>query len=244
MKKTFFMWLFLATTFFANSQGNTLYGIDIIRPKNGMRAAFEASWKLHLDMFHKTSNKQTVYEIISGPNLGAYVLVEGPFSFASMDTARPNAKSHVLDLDRNFSPKLEPGSKNYILRWVDTLSRNSTVQASKLIVTSTVIKNGKLGEYLTEVRRTVLIQDKMNSPISINRLIRQFAGSSPTLVTVRNLKDGFAELEGGPNNPQFRNLYIETYGQDAWDTRLKILVDDVVSSEVDLQVHRTDLSSK
>lgn len=130
-----------------------------------------------------------------------------------------------------------------ILRWVDTLSRNSTVQADKFIITTAAIKNGKLGEYLTETRRTVLIQDKMNSPMSTNRMIQLLAGSSPTVVSMGNLKGGFAELEGGPNNPEFRRMYISEYGQDAWDSRLKFMVDNVVNS-VNLQILRPDLSSK
>lgn len=243
MKKTLFLGLFLAAAFFAISQGNTLYRVDIVRPKAGMRAAFETSWKLHVEMFHKTTNKQTVYQIINGPDLGAYVIVQGPFSWASLDTVRSDAKAHGLDLDK-LTTKSEEGSRNFILRWVDTLSRNPTVQADKFIATTTVIKNGKTGEYLAEVRRGVLIQDKMNSPISISRLTQQLAGSSPTLVILRNLKDGFAELESGPNNPEFRRMYINEYGQDAWDSRLKILVDNVVSSTSNLQILRPDLSSK
>ncbi len=243
MKKTLFFGLFLATVFFAHSQGNTLYRVDVLKPKAGMRTSFETSWKLHVEMFHKTKYKQTVYQITSGPDLGDYVIVQGPFSWASLDTARSDAKAHGLDLEK-LATKSEGGSRNYILHWIDTLSRNYTVQADKFLVTNTVIKNGKLGEYLTEVRRTVLIQDKINSPVSISRLTQMFAGSSPTLVSIRNLKGGFGELEGGPNNPQFRTAYINEYGQDAWDSRSKILVDNVVSSSSSLHILRPDLSSK
>lgn len=244
MKKTLFLGLFLAASFFAYSQGNTLYRVDVVKPKSGMRAAFEAGWKLHLDLFHKTKYKQTVYQITNGPDLGAYVIVQGPMSWASLDTVRPDAKAHGLDVDKLFTKTEEGSSRNMILRWVDTLSRNSTVQAEKFIATTTVIKNGKMGEYLAEVRRTVLIQDKLNLPSSTNRLTQMLAGSSPTLVTMTNLKDGFAQLEGGPNNPNFRAAYISEYGQDAWDSRLKILVDDVVSSRSNMQILRPDLSSK
>jgi len=243
MKKTFLFGLFLAAAFFANSQGNTLYRVDVVKPKAGMQSAFEASWKLHMSMYHKATDKRTVYEVVSGPDLGSYVIVEGPFSFASMDTVKPNSKAHGLDLDRNFTPKLDPGSNNFMARWVDTLSRNFNTYGEKLFVTTTVVKNGKMDEYLSETRRTVLIQDKMNSTMSISRHIKQFAGSSPTLISVRILKDGYKELEG-PQNPQFRTTYINVYGQEAWDNRLKILVDDVVSSDSHFEILRADLSSK
>ena len=67
------------------------------------------------------------------------------------------------------------------------------------------------------------------------------------LVTIRNLKDGFKELEANYFNlPQngFRDEYVKQYGQDAWDKRQKLLVDDVVSREQHFEKLRRDLSSK
>ena len=233
----------MIVTLIVNGQGKNLYRIDIVNPKAGMRTAFETSWKLHLNTFHNTTDKRSVYQSVSGPQLGSYTIVEGPFSFAEMDSAKGNSKAHNLDLDRNFTPKLDPGSNNFIARWVDTLSRNN-VKAEKFLVTSTVVKNGKMGDYLAEIRRTVLIQNKINSTVSTDRFTLPFAGSSPTLISVRNLKDGYKELEGGPNSPEFRNTYINTYGQADWDNRLKILVDLVVNSESHFEILRPDLSSK
>jgi hypothetical protein len=231
------------TTLIVNGQGKTLYRVDVVKPKAGMRTAFEASWKLHLNTFHNTTNKRTVYQVTSGSQIGSYTIVEGPFSFADMDSAKGDGKAHALDLDRNFTPKLESGSNNFIARWIDTLSRNN-VKAEKFLVTNTVVKNGKMNDYMAEVRRTVLIQDKINSPVSTNRLTLPFAGSSPMLVSIRNLKDGYQELESGPNSPEFKNSYISTYGQADWDNRLKILVDLVVKSDSHFEILRPDLSSK
>ena len=72
MKKTFFLWLFIAVAFFANGQGKTLYEVNFVKPKPGMRSTFEANWKAHLAKFHKTDDKRTVYEVVSGPHSGEY----------------------------------------------------------------------------------------------------------------------------------------------------------------------------
>ena len=246
MKKTFLLWLYVAVALLAKSQGNTLYQVDIVRPKPGMKSAFEPSWKLHLDKFHKTTDKRYVYEMTSGSNLGSYVILEGPFSYADMDKTLPNAKGHALDLEKNFSPKVEPGSQNFLTRFADTLSYNYNVNADKLLLTVTIIKDGKLGEYLTEIRRTVLISQKSKSPSSYYNLIKQQSGSNPTIYTVRNLKEGFKEMELNYfNRPQdwFRDAYVKDYGQEAWDKRVKLLVDDVVSREQHFEIRRADLSS-
>ena len=245
--RKFFLMLFSAATVTVFGQGNTLYHVNEVKPKAGMKSAFEASWKLHLDKFHKTTDKRNVYEVTSGANNGSYVIVEGPFAYADMDKEKPNAKEHGLDLEKNFTPKLEPGSSNAIYRWADTLSYHGDAKADKFLLTVTAVKDGKLGEVLTEFRRNVLLSEKLNSPFSYNVLIKQQAGSSPTIVSIRNLKNGFKELEANyfqlpPTG--FMDAYVKDYGQEAWDKRLKLLVDDVVNREQHFEKLRSDLSSK
>jgi len=246
MKKILFMLLSVATVS-VFGQGKTLYTVNVVKPKAGMRSAFEAGWKLHLDKFHKTDDKRMVYEVISGPNLGSYTIIEGPYAYADMDKEKSNAKEHGLDLEKNISPKQELGMMNFTYRLVDTLSRNGDVKADKFLVTITTVKDGKLGEYLAELRRGTMIGDKLNSPFSANVYVQQQAGSSPTVVTVRNLKNGFKEMEMNyfqlpPNS--FRDAYVKEYGQEQWDKRLKLLVDDVVSRVQQFEKLRPDLSSK
>jgi hypothetical protein len=247
MKKSFFLWLFIAAMLFVQGQGNTLYRVNIVKPKAGMKSAFEASWKMHLDKYHKTSDKRNVYEVTSGPELGSYVIVEGPFSYADMDKTIPNTKEHALDLEKNFTPKLEPGSQNFMARWADTLSHNGETKAEKFLLTITMVKDGKMAGYLTEIRRNALISAKLKSPFSYNVLIKQQAGSSPMIISIRHLKDGYKELESNyfqlPQNG-FRDAYVAEYGQEAWDKRVKLFVDDIVNREQHFEKIRTDLSSK
>ncbi len=247
MRKTFFLWLLLAATIFANGQGSTLYRVNVVKPKLAMRSAFEASWITHLNQFHNTTDKRNVYEVVSGPELGSFVIVEGPFSYADMDKTSPTAKEHLLDLEKNYFPKLENTNGSFMVSWVDSLSFNGNSTAEKFLITTTVVKDGKLAGYLIELRRNVLIYTKTNQPFSLNILIKQQAGSNPTIVSIRNLKDGFKEMESGYFKlaPYWlRDAYIAEYGQLAWDNRLKLLVDDVVSREQHFEKIRPDLSSK
>ena len=229
------------------NQGKTLYRVNLLKPKAGMRSAFEESWKTHVNKFHNSSDKRTVFELTSGPDNGAFLVVEGPISYADMDEAIPTAKEHALDIEKNFSTLLEPGSVNGLYRWVDTLSYHGGVKADKFLVSITTLQNGKTDEYMTELRRNALLYAKLNLPLSITTLVKQQAGSSPVVVTKRSLKDGFKELDAdyykmAPN--QFKDEYIKEYGQDAWDKRIKLLVDDVVKREQHFEKLRADLSSK
>jgi hypothetical protein len=246
MKKTFFLWLFIAAAFLANSQGSTLYEVNVVKPKAGMKMAFETSWKLHLDKFHKATDKRNVYEVTSGTDLGAYVIVEGPFSYADMDKATSNAKEHAADLDKNFTPKVETENENFMVAFRDTLSHNPQPDAKKVLVTVTVLKDGKQPDYVRELRRTAIILGKLDSKVSFAVLVKTQSGSSPTIITLRNLTNGYAELEANffQNPPNaFRDAYVKEWGQEAWDKRVAQLVNDVVSREQHFEVHRADLSS-
>ena len=246
MKKTIFLWLFVAASIFAIGQGSTLYEVNVVKPKAGMQMAFEASWKTHLDKFHKTSDKRLVYEVTSGSELGSYVIVEGPFSYADMDKTLSNEKAHATDLDKNFTPKVEVENQNFMCAFRDTLSHNPDPNAKTLLVTITVLKDGKQPDYVRELRRTAIISAKINSQFSYAVLIKTQSGSNPTIITLRSLRNGYAELDANyfqMPSTAFRDAYIKEWGQEAWDARVKQLVDDVVSREQHFEVYRADLSS-
>ena len=256
MRKTFFLWLLIAAAFFANGQGKTLYRVSFVKPKAGMKSTFEAKWKTHLATFHKTDDKRTVYEVLSGPHSGEYHIVEGPISYADMDIERPNAKEHGLDLEKNFSPYLEPNNMNATYRWDDSSSFNGKVTADKFQVTVTHVKWNMITETIREGRRGSLVNAKISptSRFSVNVYTQIWSGSDPVRVSIRNLKDGFKELETdyyGPNplanQPNaFRDAYIKDYGYDAWDARQKVLDNNanVESREVFIMKLRKDLSSE
>lgn len=254
MKKTFLLWLLIAVAYFASGQGKTLYTVNFVKPKSGMKSAFEASWKKHMATYHKTDNKRMVYEVMSGTHMGEFHIVEGPFAFADLDAERPNTKEHLLDLEKNFFPMLEDERLNATYRWDDTASFNSKVIADKFQVTVTHVKLGMIAETIRESRRGSLIIAKINptSRFSVNVYTQIWSGSDPVRVSIRNLKDGFKELEAdyyGPSTTPpnaFRDAYIKEYGYDAWDARQKIVDNNanVESREVFITKLRKDLSSE
>jgi hypothetical protein len=247
MRKTFFMGLFIAAAFFVNGQGSSLYKVNLATPRSGMKSVFEESWKLHMVKFHNGSDKRNVYEVVSGPDVGSFIIVQGPVSYADMDKTLPDAKEHSLDMEKTFSSKLEPLNSNSLVRWVDTLSYKGDVKAQLFLLTITVVKDGKMADYMAEARKAVLLYTKLNSPFSFNMMVKQQAGSSPTIILIRNLKDGYKELDTDYfhlTTDWFKTAYVKEYGQEAWDNRLKLMTDDVVSRTQHFEKLRADLSSK
>jgi hypothetical protein len=254
MKKALFAGLIMAMALMVNGQGKTLYTVNTVKPKAGQKTAFETAWKAHLAKFHKDSDKRMVYEILSGPYTGYYHIIEGPISYADMDVQKPMSKEHGMDLDKNYFPMLEDKRMNATFRWDDSSSINYKVVADKFLVTVNHIKFGQLDETIREARRGALIIAKINpgNRFSSNVYTQLWSGSDPVRVSIRNLKDGFKELETdyyGPNTTPpdaFKNAYIKDYGQDAWDARQKLMDKNanIESREVYIMRLRKDLSSE
>jgi hypothetical protein len=184
---------------------------------------------------------------VSGPETGSYVIVQGPMSYADMDVTLPTTKEHSLDMEKTMSTKLVPVNNNLLVRWVDTFSYKSDVKAELFLLTITVVKDGKMAEYTAEVRKVILLYNKLNAPFSFNTMIKQQAGSSPTLILIRNLKDGYKELDSDYfhlSADWFRDAYVKEYGQADWDKRVKLMEDDVVVRTQHFEKLNAGLSSK
>ncbi|GAC1417132.1 MAG: hypothetical protein NVSMB67_02580 [Flavisolibacter sp.] len=154
MKKIFVAFALLSAQLVL-AQGNTLFTVNHIKVQPSMRTSYESAWKTHVNKFHNSSDKRMVYEILTGPSSGAYLIMEGPYSFADMDKPKPSAMEHDADLEKNLSLPVIT-SHTSIFRYVDSLSYNPTHQPAKAIITLTHVKNGKMSDYMNESKKGTL----------------------------------------------------------------------------------------
>lgn len=244
----------MVTTMAAYSQRTDLATVNSVRPKKGQKMAFETAYKQHIAKFHKTDEKISVYEILSGTYQGYYHLVNSGRSFADFDKERADAVAHDLDLDKTFFPLLEE-TMNGTYRFMDSLSLRPEVTAETYVVTVNHLKQDLvLSDYRRELARSVKILSTLKTAFAENLSYSFYEqlwdGSDQVTVSIRNLKDGFKSLEQGyypaapAGTPGFREVYEKTYGFDAWDAREKLLDDAVVKTEVYIMKFRKDLSSQ
>ncbi len=244
MKKFFVVFALLASIMVVG-QGNTLFTVDYIKVQPSMRTSYESAWKTHVSKFHNSNDKREVYEILTGPSRGAYLIMEGPYSFADLDKPKASAMEHDADLEKNLSLPVVTRNTS-MFRYVDSLSYNPMHQPAKAVVTITHVKNGKMGDYMSESKKGMAILSKMTTSFSNIVMTELFSGSDPVYLSIRSLKDGFKELEEGyvGGLSGFKDAYIKEYGQEGWDNRMKIINDNINSREVYLVKERKDLSSK
>ena len=254
MKRLLLMSLaFLTMTVY--SQKTDLSTVNSVKPKKGQKMAFEAAYKVHTAKFHKTDEKVSVYEILSGDNEGYYHIVNAGRSYADFDKTRPDAAAHSLDLDKTFFPLLDD-TRNGTYRFMDSLSLRPEVEAEAFVVNVNHLKSGlNLNDYRRELSRALKINSAMTtgffSTLSYTFHEQLWDGSDQVTVSIRNLKDGFKELEppvtppiAAAGTPSFRDQYVKIYGYDAWDERVKVLDGAVVKNEQYIMKLRKDLGSQ
>jgi hypothetical protein len=177
MRKIFFF-LFITGVIYSHAQTHSLVGVTLATPKLGQTQAFENAWVAHLKKFHQadTTNRRSVFEITSGPRTGSYYLVTSGMAWADLDIDRSTQKDHDMDLSSNVSPTLESQGGLSIYRFADTLSYNGNVQAGKYLLTAYHIKTGKQDDVTDEIKRTIAVDKKINSPVSFNGYIQTLSG--------------------------------------------------------------------
>ena len=237
----------------AYSQKTDLVTVISVKPKMGQKMAFEAAYKAHTAKFHKTDEKVSVYEILSGEYAGYYHIVFSGKSYADFDKTRADAAAHNLDLDKSFFPLLQD-SRNATYRYFDSLSYRPDVVAEAFVVNVNHLKLGlNQNDYRRELSRALKINITQTtgffSTLSTNFFEQIWDGSDQVTVSIRNLKDGFKELEppavpAPPANPSFRDQYVKAYGYDAWDERVKVLEGAVVKTEQYIMKVRKDLGTQ
>lgn len=252
MKKILLVAL-MGLTMAAYSQQSKIYIVNTVKVKSGERMEFEAAYKKHVAMFHKTQ-KISVYEIMSGPSVGSYQIVSGPSTYADIDNERADATAHGVDLDKNYFKYLENDRSTNYFRLEDSLSFHGDVQSEKTVINVRHIKEGMQTDYFNEEKRSFKVLHLMKGKFWDNLNLRNYSqlwdGSDHVMVTVRTLKDGFKELEQGyfgqasDGNPTFKDVYIQQYGTLDWDKRTKLLEEARLSTEQYIRKRRTDLSSQ
>jgi hypothetical protein len=219
----------------------------MVVPKMGKSTAFETRWKAHMAKFHGKEDGRFVYEILSGDNTGGYLLMEGPTSFADMDKEKANSKAHGADFDDNVTPTLEKISGSNTYRWIDTLSYNGKSNTDKFVTTVYHVKSGMAPDLTAEIKRSIRVNTIIKSPSSYNTYSKLWAGSSPEIVVITNLKDGFKQLDNNftPSMANtFKDAYIKEYGQEVWDKRVKLIPEITNSYETYISKLRKDLSTE
>ena len=239
MRKMFL--LCMLVPFFATSQTKNVINFFRAFPKVDKVLEFEKALTAHAQKYHTGDWKWRVFEIQSGPDAGAFHIVEAANSWEGIDGRGNLGNEHNNDWNKNVTIFLsERGSSGYSI-YQDSLS---TVA---------------LGDYSDKINITHWFPkigwgDKVEDAIKNMKKAWQAGGQSVAVYTasssgpsqytlVTRYKQGLKERADGFRKP-FKERYEAANGEDSFEDFLDTIREYVKDAWSELLFYRADLSSK
>ena len=239
MKKIFV--LLLAFPVFVNAQNNNVISVDRYFPKADKVAQFEKALAAHAQKFHKGDTKWLVLTVETGPDAGAYQVVEGPKTWESVDKRGDLGKAHMDDWNATVQPTLtDKVSFSYLTFRKDLSTVAQTDYAEKIAITHVFYRPG----YYDEIQEALLNMKKVweQSDQSI-AVYEASASGEPQFTVVTRYTKGLKERDSGFRE-SFPIRYKKVHGQDGWDKFVKGSKEIVSHQWSEMLFVKRDLGSK
>lgn len=233
--------IFFIAPLLAFGQAKNLMNVTKMFCKMDKMPEFEKALGAHAQKYHTGDAKWRVYEIMSGPDAGGYMVAEGPTDFAGMDSRGDLGADHTADWNKNVAIHMTDKYSSDYLMFQDTLSTVGLGNFSDKITISHWYpkfgQNAKVFDGILALKKgwkvggqTVAVYRSVNSGNA------QFA-------MVYRLKNGFKDLaNGGPSANKKR--YETANGEDSYDNYLGLLQNYTANYWSEMLTLRPDLSSK
>ncbi len=241
MKKLLFLLLLIPVL--GISQSKNVLNVFRAFPKVDKVLEFEAAIAAHAQKYHIGDWKWRVWEITSGPDVGGFMISEGPTSWTAFDTRGNLGTEHNNDWNKNVAIYLtdRQGAETGYYVYQDTLSTVALTDFAKnIIITHMYPKPGMIVEARDLIQKQRKVWMAGNESVAVYNVANSGA---PQLTIVNRLKGGLKELETGFRAP-FPTRFDAANGAGSWDYYLEDYSKYIESRWSEMLELRADLSSK
>lgn len=218
---------------------NEIYVLYRLTAENENISQFETAWKEHNQNFHQDSPVYAFY-MESGPNSGTFQGVEGPMTWAGHENI-DYTDAHGKDWLENVQPLLVGPIE---VEWWSHMSKYAQNESEEALETSTVtlyhIKYGEMTRFMRMLDDWMESNSEQGNDGRFNVYERMLHGQDQIAI-VSSLDRGLAELDDTNN---FRQQYIDTHGQSAWQLFLDDYELSVDKTEVSLRTRLMEVSTQ
>lgn len=234
------MTLFAAVSF---SQTNNLLWTMTVDVKMDKKL----EWEKKMVTFVKTHYPQLkyrVWEVISGENTGAFVIVMGPTSYKEMDvpTVSPKGEALMRTDGQGLDALCNWTKVNYYSIEQNLSTTNAERKLKYQIATFYEIKMGSWGEVSDFLGRQKEAREKGGSKADYSALRPSNSGAGNAYVSIRFVEK-MEELDGSNNFGGITDMYDKTFGNNSWYKDWTNNMNLIKSSRTEIRVLRADLSS-
>lgn len=215
MKRTILVILFAFVISSAGAQTperNVLSSYRIL-PIPGKDAQLRKALLDHAAKYHSGPWKWRVFQVISGPDEGAYMINEGVNSWTDLEGRKDISDDHQRDYERTILPLSEKTLPTTFLTYQTDLSTDSaTGPLKKALLRHYYLKPGKGGRLSPHLKLWKQAYQKLGLKIGV---WTSFFSGQPQVVVAFRLPNGWADLEK-PWGKLSREAYDEVAGSGAY----------------------------
>ena len=239
MKKLFILLLLFPFLSFSQSK-NVVNSFKLIA-KPDKSIEFEKGFAAHVKKYHNGPWKWRVYEIHTGPDAGAYLVTEGPYTWDEFDTRGSLGAAHTEDWNKNVEAYTTGVSfTSYNIFDVKNSTVKMTDYSDKIVINHINPKPGMVKGVNSLIEKMKRVWEISNESVAVYTAA---VSGEPEVTYVTRLKAGLKELDESYRKP-FSERYNAIYGEGAWDTFLADYAKFVEKRSSELLYYRADLSSK
>ncbi len=181
--------------------------------KDGHMDAFKKGLTAHAQKYHTGAWKWRVYEVLTGPDSGAFQFSEGPNTWTAIDDRGDLGKEHGKHYDTALTPHIEKSSPEaYSSYQADYSTTAAGNWSNKVVMTHAFPKPGRIAPYQELLKMNKAVAEKLGDNVVV--WSRAVSGE-PQFVSVWRLKHGFKDLES--TGTTYKSSFEEVHGAGSWD---------------------------
>ncbi len=240
MKKLLFSLLLLP--FLSSAQDKNVITIDRYFPKADKVSQFEKALAAHAQKFHKGDVQWRVYTVETGPDAGAYHVVEGPTSWDALDNRGDISKAHTDDWNMNVQPLLSDraAQTGYLTFRQDLSTAIQTDYSDKISVLHLFQNPGYRGDVEN------LIKDMKKAWTDNGDFVAVYEASSsgePQFAIVTRYKNGLKDRVA-INRQSMQSIFAKAGDQSSWNRYIENYKQSVNHQWSEMLFFKPELGSK
>jgi hypothetical protein len=232
----------MALPFIAAAQEKNVITVDRYWPKAEKVQAFEKALAAHAQKYHRGDLQWRVFTVQSGPDAGAYQVVEGPTSWEALDKRGDISKAHNDDWLTTVQPYLTDKVSTFYLTFRQDLSTvELTDYSDKISVQHVFVKPGYVGDMQT------MIQSLKKTWMENNQHVAVYETSSsgePQFIYVTRYKNGLGDRVALGKTPMSVMFAKANNGEAAWNVYIQFVKQAVDRQYGEMLFYKPELSSK
>lgn len=215
--------------------------VDRVFAKAGHDAALKAAIAAHAQKFHTGNWKWVVSQILSGPDEGGYLIVEGPNSWTDLEGRGDLGAEHMKDYETNVAPHVEKSSPSMYATYHAELSTVAAgaYSTTKTIITHAFVKPGRNSQVVNSLRTWKKVWEKRGINVGV---WSTFASGEPSFLIVYRMKNGWKDLD--EDIISTRKAADEVGGPGTYDRLQEEIALDTERSSGEMIEFKPELSSK